>query len=139
MIYQFKRCSVSTAALCYGARRDRRDGAVIKMNVGCKQSRGAGGVEMKSWRVSAAGLAARDTQIYSPASLSSMISWPLLLFPPAGLAIDYFNQRLYWADPELSHIGSMRLDGSDPLVTISARHGKHTNETKCLECFSQSI
>uniref|UniRef100_A0A8D2ZZH8 EGF-like domain-containing protein n=1 Tax=Scophthalmus maximus TaxID=52904 RepID=A0A8D2ZZH8_SCOMX len=37
---------------------------------------------------------------------------------PTGLAIDYFNQRLYWADPELSQIGSMRLDGSDPLVTI---------------------
>uniref|UniRef100_A0A3Q1FTS4 Low density lipoprotein receptor-related protein 1Ba n=1 Tax=Acanthochromis polyacanthus TaxID=80966 RepID=A0A3Q1FTS4_9TELE len=38
------------------------------------------------------------------------------------LAIDYFNQRIYWADPELSQIGSMRLDGSDPLVTISDRH-----------------
>uniref|UniRef100_A0A669BG50 LDL receptor related protein 1B n=1 Tax=Oreochromis niloticus TaxID=8128 RepID=A0A669BG50_ORENI len=37
---------------------------------------------------------------------------------PTGLAIDYFNQRIYWADPELSQIGSMRLDGSDPLVTI---------------------
>lgn len=46
------------------------------------------------------------------------------LHPPTGLAIDYFNQRLYWADPELSQIGSMRLDGSDPLVTISDRHGK---------------
>uniref|UniRef100_A0A8C6WZR3 Low density lipoprotein receptor-related protein 1Bb n=1 Tax=Neogobius melanostomus TaxID=47308 RepID=A0A8C6WZR3_9GOBI len=43
---------------------------------------------------------------------------------PTGLAIDFFNQRLYWADPELSHIGSMRFDGSDPLVTISDRHGK---------------
>uniref|UniRef100_A0A8C5A5R6 EGF-like domain-containing protein n=1 Tax=Gadus morhua TaxID=8049 RepID=A0A8C5A5R6_GADMO len=42
---------------------------------------------------------------------------------PTGLAIDYFNQRLYWADPELSQIGSIRLDGSDPLVTISERHG----------------
>lgn len=42
---------------------------------------------------------------------------------PTGLAIDYFNQRLYWADPELSHIGSVRLEGSDPLVTISERHG----------------
>ncbi|XP_037542041.1 low-density lipoprotein receptor-related protein 1B [Nematolebias whitei] len=42
---------------------------------------------------------------------------------PTGLAIDYFNQRIYWADPELSQIGSMRLDGSDPLVTISNRHG----------------
>uniref|UniRef100_A0A3P9M179 Low density lipoprotein receptor-related protein 1Bb n=1 Tax=Oryzias latipes TaxID=8090 RepID=A0A3P9M179_ORYLA len=42
---------------------------------------------------------------------------------PTGLTIDYFNQRIYWADPELSLIGSMRLDGSDPLVTISDRHG----------------
>ncbi|KAK7940015.1 hypothetical protein WMY93_003341 [Mugilogobius chulae] len=42
---------------------------------------------------------------------------------PTGLAIDFFNQRLYWADPELSHIGSMKFDGSDPLVTISDRHG----------------
>lgn len=41
-----------------------------------------------------------------------------------GLAVDYFNHRLYWADPELSHIGSMRTDGSDPLVTISEKHGK---------------
>lgn len=41
-----------------------------------------------------------------------------------GLSVDYFNHRLYWADPELSHIGSMRTDGSDPLVTISERHGK---------------
>lgn len=46
------------------------------------------------------------------------------LHPPTGLTIDYFNQRLYWADPELSQIGSMRLDGSDPLVTVSDRHGK---------------
>uniref|UniRef100_A0A3Q2Y480 Low density lipoprotein receptor-related protein 1Ba n=1 Tax=Hippocampus comes TaxID=109280 RepID=A0A3Q2Y480_HIPCM len=38
------------------------------------------------------------------------------------LAIDYFNQRLYWADPELSQIGSVRLDGSDPLMTINERH-----------------
>uniref|UniRef100_A0A8C7IEQ3 EGF-like domain-containing protein n=1 Tax=Oncorhynchus kisutch TaxID=8019 RepID=A0A8C7IEQ3_ONCKI len=42
---------------------------------------------------------------------------------PTGLAIDYFNQRLYWADPELSEIGSVRLDGSDPLVAIRDRHG----------------
>ncbi|KAA8588336.1 hypothetical protein FQN60_001530 [Etheostoma spectabile] len=46
-----------------------------------------------------------------------------ILKRPTGLAIDYFNQRLYWADPELSQIGSVRLDGSDPLVTISDRHG----------------
>ncbi|KAJ8247100.1 hypothetical protein GJAV_G00258720, partial [Gymnothorax javanicus] len=42
---------------------------------------------------------------------------------PTGLAIDYFNQRLYWADVELSVIGSMRLDGSDLLVAIDSKHG----------------
>ncbi|XP_048876028.1 low-density lipoprotein receptor-related protein 1B-like isoform X1 [Brienomyrus brachyistius] len=42
---------------------------------------------------------------------------------PTGLAIDYFNQRLYWADAELSVIGSVRFDGSDALVAIGGRHG----------------
>ncbi|XP_028847177.1 LOW QUALITY PROTEIN: low-density lipoprotein receptor-related protein 1B-like [Denticeps clupeoides] len=42
---------------------------------------------------------------------------------PTGLAIDYFNQRLYWADPELSAIGSVRFDGSDPQEAIGAKHG----------------
>lgn len=54
------------------------------------------------------------------------------LHPPTGLTIDYFNQRIYWADPELSLIGSMRLDGSDPLVTISDRHGKMKKQTAAL-------
>ncbi|MGH0132653.1 UNVERIFIED_CONTAM: hypothetical protein FKN15_051430, partial [Acipenser sinensis] len=39
-----------------------------------------------------------------------------------GLAVDYFNQRLYWADSELSVIGSLRFDGSDSLVAISSKH-----------------
>ncbi|TKS67457.1 Low-density lipoprotein receptor-related protein 1B [Collichthys lucidus] len=56
--------------------------------------------------------------------LSQVLNYPVrLLRESKRLAIDYFNQRLYWADPELSQIGSMRLDGSDPLVTISDRHG----------------
>uniref|UniRef100_A0A8C9TUU4 Low density lipoprotein receptor-related protein 1Ba n=1 Tax=Scleropages formosus TaxID=113540 RepID=A0A8C9TUU4_SCLFO len=42
---------------------------------------------------------------------------------PTGLAIDYFNQRLYWADMELSAIGSVRFDGSDSRLAISSRHG----------------
>ncbi|XP_076159537.1 low-density lipoprotein receptor-related protein 1B-like [Alosa pseudoharengus] len=42
---------------------------------------------------------------------------------PTGLAIDYFNQRLYWADAELSIIGSARFDGSDVVVAASSRHG----------------
>ena len=37
----------------------------------------------------------------------------------AGLAVDYFNERLYWADAKLSVIGSVRLDGSDPVVAVS--------------------
>uniref|UniRef100_A0A3B1JND8 LDL receptor related protein 1B n=1 Tax=Astyanax mexicanus TaxID=7994 RepID=A0A3B1JND8_ASTMX len=32
---------------------------------------------------------------------------------PTGLAIDYYGERLYWSDSELSVIGSVRLDGSD--------------------------
>lgn len=42
--------------------------------------------------------------------------------PPAvsaGLAVDYFNERLYWADAKLSVIGSVRLDGSDPVIAVS--------------------
>ncbi|XP_056127208.1 low-density lipoprotein receptor-related protein 1B isoform X1 [Rhinichthys klamathensis goyatoka] len=42
---------------------------------------------------------------------------------PTGLAIDYFSQRVYWADPELSVIGSVRFDGSDPLVVIDSKQG----------------
>lgn len=41
----------------------------------------------------------------------------------SGLAIDYYNQRLYWADSELSQIGSVRFDGSDSLVAASSRDG----------------
>ncbi|KAJ8393790.1 hypothetical protein AAFF_G00057050 [Aldrovandia affinis] len=42
---------------------------------------------------------------------------------PTGLAIDYFNQRLYWADVELSVIGSVLLDGSDSVLAVTSRHG----------------
>ncbi|XP_030279710.1 low-density lipoprotein receptor-related protein 1-like isoform X1 [Sparus aurata] len=38
---------------------------------------------------------------------------------PTGLAVDYFNERLYWADAKLSVIGSVRLDGSDPVTSVS--------------------
>uniref|UniRef100_A0AAR2M698 Low density lipoprotein receptor-related protein 1Ab n=1 Tax=Pygocentrus nattereri TaxID=42514 RepID=A0AAR2M698_PYGNA len=37
---------------------------------------------------------------------------------PTGLAVDYFNERLYWADAKLSVIGSVRLDGTDPVVAL---------------------
>uniref|UniRef100_A0A8C1BL65 Low density lipoprotein receptor-related protein 1Bb n=1 Tax=Cyprinus carpio carpio TaxID=630221 RepID=A0A8C1BL65_CYPCA len=33
------------------------------------------------------------------------------------------NQRVYWADAELSVIGSVRFDGSDPLVVIDGKQG----------------
>ncbi|XP_035237468.1 low-density lipoprotein receptor-related protein 1-like isoform X1 [Anguilla anguilla] len=38
---------------------------------------------------------------------------------PTGLAVDYFNERLYWADAKLSVIGSVRLNGTDPVVAVS--------------------
>lgn len=46
-----------------------------------------------------------------------LVAPPLLV--SAGLAVDYFNDRLYWADAKLSVIGSVRLDGSDPVVAVS--------------------
>ncbi|XP_053482709.1 low-density lipoprotein receptor-related protein 1B [Ictalurus furcatus] len=42
---------------------------------------------------------------------------------PTGLALDYFSQHLYWADAELSVIGSVCLDGSDPRVVIDGKQG----------------
>ncbi|KPP57762.1 hypothetical protein Z043_124482, partial [Scleropages formosus] len=39
---------------------------------------------------------------------------------PTGLAVDYFNERLYWADAKLSVIGSVQLNGSDPVVAVSS-------------------
>ncbi|XP_039602497.1 low-density lipoprotein receptor-related protein 1-like isoform X2 [Polypterus senegalus] len=43
---------------------------------------------------------------------------------PTGLAVDYFNERLYWADAKLSVIGSVRLNGADPVIAISSsKHG----------------
>ncbi|XP_049327868.1 low-density lipoprotein receptor-related protein 1 isoform X3 [Astyanax mexicanus] len=39
---------------------------------------------------------------------------------PTGLAVDYFNERLYWADAKLSVIGSVRLNGSDPVVAVNS-------------------
>ncbi|XP_037739600.1 prolow-density lipoprotein receptor-related protein 1 isoform X1 [Chelonia mydas] len=42
---------------------------------------------------------------------------------PTGLAVDYHNERLYWADAKLSVIGSIRLDGTDPVVAIDNKKG----------------
>uniref|UniRef100_A0A8D0H854 LDL receptor related protein 1 n=1 Tax=Sphenodon punctatus TaxID=8508 RepID=A0A8D0H854_SPHPU len=42
---------------------------------------------------------------------------------PTGLAVDYHNERLYWADPKLSVIGSIRLNGTDPVVAIDNKKG----------------
>ncbi|GAA6107216.1 low-density lipoprotein receptor-related protein 1B-like isoform X1 [Tachysurus ichikawai] len=42
---------------------------------------------------------------------------------PTGLAIDYYGDRVYWADSELSVIGSVRFDGSDAQVAASIKHG----------------
>ncbi|KAG9328294.1 hypothetical protein JZ751_015364, partial [Albula glossodonta] len=43
---------------------------------------------------------------------------------PTGLAVDYFNERLYWADAKLSVIGSVRLNGTDPVVAVSSIKNK---------------
>lgn len=53
---------------------------------------------------------------------SSLIPFATSVTPStvsAGLAVDYFNERLYWADAKLSVIGSVRLDGSDPVISVS--------------------
>ncbi|KAG9261064.1 low-density lipoprotein receptor-related protein 1B-like [Astyanax mexicanus] len=42
---------------------------------------------------------------------------------PTGLAIDYYGERLYWSDSELSVIGSVRLDGSDAQLFAGPQHG----------------
>uniref|UniRef100_A0A8D2LBK3 Prolow-density lipoprotein receptor-related protein 1 n=1 Tax=Varanus komodoensis TaxID=61221 RepID=A0A8D2LBK3_VARKO len=42
---------------------------------------------------------------------------------PTGLAVDYHNERLYWADAKLSVIGSIRLNGTDPVVAIDSKKG----------------
>lgn len=43
-----------------------------------------------------------------------------------GLAVDYHNERLYWADAKLSVIGSIRLNGTDPVVAIDNKKGEQS-------------
>lgn len=40
-----------------------------------------------------------------------------------GLVVDQFSQRLFWADFELSIIGSVLFDGSDSVVSVSTKQG----------------
>lgn len=58
----------------------------------------------------------------------------------AGLAVDYHNERLYWADAKLSVIGSIRLNGTDPVVAIDSKKGKRKKNRiiACL-CFCLNI
>ncbi|ELK04590.1 Low-density lipoprotein receptor-related protein 1B [Pteropus alecto] len=42
---------------------------------------------------------------------------------PTGLAVDHFSERIYWADLELSLIGSVLYDGSDSVISVSSRQG----------------
>ncbi|XP_040330903.1 low-density lipoprotein receptor-related protein 1B isoform X2 [Herpailurus yagouaroundi] len=42
---------------------------------------------------------------------------------PTGLAVDHFSERIYWADLELSVIGSVLYDGSDSVVSVSSKQG----------------
>lgn len=44
--------------------------------------------------------------------------------PFPGLAVDYHNERLYWADAKLSVIGSIRLNGTDPIVAADSKRGQ---------------
>lgn len=37
--------------------------------------------------------------------------------------MDHFSQRIYWADLELSVIGSVLYDGSDSVVSVSSKQG----------------
>lgn len=41
----------------------------------------------------------------------------------SGLVVDQFSQRLFWADFELSVIGSVLFDGSDSVVSVSTKQG----------------
>lgn len=56
---------------------------------------------------------ARVTLFYS-------ISFFKLLSVWIGLAVDYFNERLYWADAKLSLICSVKLNGSDAVVAVNS-------------------
>lgn len=51
----------------------------------------------------------------------------------SGLAVDYFNERLYWADAKLSAIGSVLLNGSDPVVIINSSSVLFINYTKLVQ------
>lgn len=48
-----------------------------------------------------------------------------VLSPSPGLAVDYHNERLYWADAKLSVIGSIRLNGTDPIVAADSKRGQN--------------
>ncbi|KAL6038904.1 hypothetical protein STEG23_007732, partial [Scotinomys teguina] len=39
------------------------------------------------------------------------------------LTVDHFGERIYWADFELSIIGSVLYDGSSPVVSVSSKQG----------------
>jgi hypothetical protein len=48
------------------------------------------------------------------AIINSNIQWP------NGLAIDYLDRRVFWADAKLKMISSCNYDGSDRLVVLSS-------------------
>lgn len=62
--------------------------------------------------------------------LSGGLGWalspPLTAVRALGLAVDYHNERLYWADAKLSVIGSIRLNGTDPVVAIDNKKGEQS-------------
>ncbi|XP_041434027.1 low-density lipoprotein receptor-related protein 1B-like [Xenopus laevis] len=42
---------------------------------------------------------------------------------PTGLVVDHYSQRLYWADFEMSVIGTVKMDGSDLIIAVSSKQG----------------
>lgn len=68
------------------------------------------------------------SQIWTPSCLlpEPGVGRPALtvLSAPPGLAVDYHNERLYWADAKLSVIGSIRLNGTDPIVAADSKRGQ---------------
>lgn len=90
--------------------------------------RGCGGFSQKRWlRVTMGTGWSRPKHGHRPAC-SPSLGWEgqalTGLSAPPGLAVDYHNERLYWADAKLSVIGSIRLNGTDPIVAADSKRGQ---------------
>lgn len=61
--------------------------------------------------------------IFNKKNSTSVYLVELFFFFFSGLVVDQFSQRLFWADFELSVIGSVLFDGSDSVVSVSTKQG----------------